>query len=282
VELWSEGNLIDNYDELYNSGTIVEWTRQVCEELRAAGLRQLLTTHFDKDYSNNLKFMKLETLPQIDYIVGDAYRAKNVTMLEQLTLQDEHLRQLRKPKLITEYGGSWAGADHPELEADLHAGLWGSFFARQAGTPMLWWHAYIHYECGYGHYLGFADFIKGEDPRRKGYAYASPRVVAGTDIEARAAGTATDRLLWVAKRPYMTRYPTPEKRASLPVAAVTVELANLRPGRFNVQWWDTLKGVRSEESVVVAEDGRLRLVVPALQVDVAAKISRQVEQGGAQ
>jgi len=282
VELWSEGNLIDNYGKLYNSGTIVEWTRQVCDDLRAAGLRQLLTTHFDEDYKSNLKYIKLGSLPQIDYIVGDAYRDGGMSMLEQLTLQDEKLRQLRKPRLITEYGGSWRGTSHPGLEADLHAGLWGSFFARQAGTPMLWWHAYIHYECGYGHYLGFANFIKGEEPRREGYAYKAPRVIAGKDIEARAAGTATDRLLWVATRAAMRSYPTPEKRASLPVVPVTVELTDLQPGRFLVQWWDTLEGVRSEESVVVAEDGRLRLVVPALQIDVAAKISRQVEKGGAQ
>ena len=280
IELWSEGNLVDDYDRLY-AGPIVGWTQRVARGLRTEGARQLLTTHFCGDYLNNLKFSRLNKLPELTYIVSDAYRDEKRTMTEHLQLHEQSLSHFGKPTLITEYGGSWRGSALDELEGDLHSGLWGSFFARQAGTPMLWWHAYVHYACGYGHYLGLARFMADVDPRHEGFEFRPLTVRASTELDAFEAGTSRERLLWVARKRDMKRFPAESDLGKRLVTGATLSLTGLEPGEYEIEWWNTLSGPLETLKQVVAEDGRLALQLPAFRPDIAAKI-RQLLKGEVQ
>ena len=280
MELWSEVDLIERFRNLYQSGALIDWTKKTIWRLRADGLRQLMTTHVSGNAATNVKFPKLQQLPEIDYVVGDAYRNPTVSMLDQLQLQDTQLRIFDKPRLITEYGGSWAGASYSELEGDLHAGLWGSLFTRQAGAPMLWWHAFIHYKCGYDHYRVFAAFMDGIDPRKDGFSYASPPLKSAGTCQAFAAGTPVERYVWVANKTYMKNFPSRSQRARIKTAAASVVLSGLKPGPFTVQWWNPMTGILSEETVTVPESGAINLRLPPFSTDVAAKMFHRGEKRG--
>ena len=272
VELWSEVDLVADFEQLYHSGTYIGWMKTVLPQLRESGLRQLTTTHVSGDYGTIQQFDRLFQLEAIDYVVGDAYRERNRSMIDQLRLQDSGLRRFRKPRLITEYGGNWAGSSHAELEADIHAGLWASLFTRQAGAPMLWWHAYIHYKSGYDHYRVFAQFMEEIDLRKPGISYTNPPVKGGRNCQALAVGTLEEQLLWVTGETDMKRFPSPRQRKQSKIRNASVQLKNLRPGCVTVQWWDPLEGVQSEAQARVAKNGTLELMLPPFRPDIAAKI----------
>ena len=242
----------------------------------------MLTTHFCGNYKNNIQYRKLQGLPQINYVVGDAYRDGDIAMSRQLRMQDTSLRFFDRPRLITEYGGSWAGASHAELEADIHTGLWGSLFARQAGTPMLWWHALIHHRIGYEHYRGFANFLEGIDFRKEGFKYVAPSIIRGRGQEAFSAGTPTERYLWVANASSGIRFPDKARADVTPIENVQVELTSLQPGAFTIEWWDTFAGAKARHSASVGADGVLSLRLPPYWPDIAAKIIKRDKAGGAE
>ena len=274
MELWSEVNLVDDYWVLYSSRAIVEWSRKVAIDLKKFGVRQLITTHFCGNHENNLKFHLLNDLDELTYVVSDAYRS-GLLMTEQLKLHNQHLARFMKPLLVTEYGGEWSGSSYKELEADVHAGVWASFFTQQAGSPMLWWHGFLQYVCGYKHHRGFSLFIDGADPRNKDFKFGTPSFPkGGSGLLAMEAGTAAERYIWVYRRRDMKYFPDDKQLQESKSTGVELSVRNLTPGSITVEFWDTFDG-RIESTVeTVAEDGSLQLSLPPFRPDIAVKLLR--------
>ena len=168
IELWSEVDLVTDFKKNYkeNNGIFERWHSATASDFKRLDQgKHLLCTHICGDYKNLLKYRRIEELPELDYIVGDAYRKPSIHFIDQMRLQAKYLNDFNRPVLATEYGGSWRGEGGGTLIADIHCGIWSSFFLEQAGTPFLWWHDYIHFNNLYKHYNGFAKFINGIDLR---------------------------------------------------------------------------------------------------------------------
>lgn len=168
IEFWSEMDLITDFKKNYteNTGIFERWQREAARDFHKMDQgKHLLCTHICGDYKRLLKYRRIEELPELNYIVGDAYRKTNIHFIDQMRLQSEHLNDFNRPVLITEYGSSSRGVGGEQLVADIHCGIWSSFFLEQAGTPFLWWHDYIYFNHLYKHFNGFAKFITGIDLR---------------------------------------------------------------------------------------------------------------------
>jgi hypothetical protein len=169
IELWSEVDLVTNHADIYNNGVSEKWHNDTAREFKKWSQgKQPVTTHTCGTYANTLRIEKLFRLPEIDFIVSDAYK-RRIPMVDYLK---EHIRQLKdlpqKPRLITEFG-LVSDKEIPLMRADLHSALWGSLFFGFAGVPFNWWHEFIHTRGHYRHFYGLSKFLKGYDPRGKNF-----------------------------------------------------------------------------------------------------------------
>ena len=252
VELWSEVDLVTNHAVIYDNGVSGKWHNDTAKYFKKWSQgRQPVTTHTCGTFKNTLKIEKLFRLPEIDFIVSDAYK-RRIPMVDYLK---EHIRQLKdlpqKPRLITEFG-LVSDKEVPLMRADLHGALWGSLFFGFAGAPFNWWHEFIHTRGHYHHFKGLSKYLKGYDPRGKRFIAAEHPVstqkerdatkdlmsyyVFGADkkpweiadfvreydkslllrvdkerIRAISFGDGKEEFVWVFKNKYMQLYPSDEE-----------------------------------------------------------------------
>lgn len=285
VEFWSEFNLITAFDRLYRRGEIEEWVGRAARQWREWDPWHLLTVHFSGDYENNIRYARVDALPEVDYVVSDAYRGGEVPMTEQMARHDAALAHFGKPLLITEYGGNWSGSSHNQMEADLHTGLWASFFTHQAGTPLLWWHAFVHRMNRYGHYRGLSRYLADVDPIGRDFQYRTATLTheGGEACErfvVLLAGTPDEEYAWIARRSELMSYRPDEARRPAADRAHRLTLSGLHARNYCAEWWDPLTGsIRESVPGLLPDAGTLTLAVPAVGRDVALKL-RPEPQGG--
>ncbi len=286
-ELWSEIDLITNHRDVYENGKSIEWHKMAADHFMSLDPgKHILTTHICSDYNNTMNHRKLYDLPEISYVVGDAYR-DNTPFVDHMLRHIERLRELKKPLLITEYGGSPHAGTFNRLEADLHAGLWSSFFCEQAGTPFLWWHDFIHDKNKYPHFKGFASFMKGIDPRNKNFTY-SQRTVSSTEgpintaYSSLAAGNQNEYYAWVFKKSPMEQYPDdPASVELLQNHKITLKVG-AQSGNYKVEFYDTMTGLVIRTDIFPAVNGDLEIKLPPFKIDIALKAFAEKAAAGPQ
>lgn len=281
IELWSEVNLTEAHDQVYNNNSIIEWHKKAANHFNGLNQgRHPLTTHTCGDYNNTIKYQNYYHMDEMDYIVGDAYR-DHTPFADHMVQHIERLRFLKKPLLVTEYGGSPFGNSYANLEADLHAGLWSSLFTEQAGTPFLWWHDFIHKKGKYKHFKGFSTFMAGIDPRNKDFSFLQLPVLKGEtaddSLSCMLTGNKKELYVWIYNKAQMTVYP--EDISSVPQnTGCHIQVKNLRKGSYLVEFFDTITGVKIN-SILVYSDAvdPVKINIPPFKIDIAIKLLWQGE-----
>jgi hypothetical protein len=281
IELWSEINLVAGHASAYADGTSVKWHKDEGEYFNSLDMgKHLLTTHFCADYNMQIQHKRLYELPELAYVVGDAYRADNVPFLDLMKRHSEALKFFKKPVLITEYGQP---ANQTILEADLHAGLWSSFFKEQAGTPFIWWHEFIHSMKHYNHYKGFSMFMKGIDPRNKDFSFKEVNIQRQTGPEIKqpdpengcyVTGNKNEIYGWVFNLKYMMNYPE-EMSMLVPFKGCFTMVDIPAVGQdYKLSFFDTISGDEISSSTVKVKAVPFRIDIPEFKIDVAFKMKR--------
>ncbi|MFZ2655620.1 MAG: DUF5060 domain-containing protein [Victivallales bacterium] len=282
-EFWSEIDLVTSHGDVYKNDKSVEWHRMAADHFISLDSgKHILTTHTCGDYNNPFNHRKFYELPELSYVVGDAYRDKT-PFVEHMIKHTEKLRELKKPLLITEYGGNPHGGSFSGLEADLHAGLWSSFFCEQAGTPFLWWHDFIHDKGKYQHFKGFSMFMKGIDPRNKNFTFPELPVVSkdgavNSEYRCLSAGNQKEYYAWVFRKTYMETYPD-DDAAIEPFKDLVIVLKGFpRNDGFKIDFLDTMTGGIVRTDLVDASDnGNLRIELPPFKIDIALKVRPETQ-----
>ncbi|MBI2927661.1 MAG: DUF5060 domain-containing protein [Verrucomicrobia bacterium] len=179
-----------------------------------------------------------------------------------------------KPHLMGEFGIDWRAPD-AKYDAEgrgvnLHNGLWASALSGNAGGAMIWWwDNYVHPSKLYGHFTPlrkFADTVPWTADEWK------PLETDGSRVN--LCGLVHDRtaILW-AQNPEHNWKNAFEKKPVSAVPSHEVILRGLPTGRYTVEWWDTWKGEVTKRESAECVEGKLRLTLPDLQTDVAARIT---------
>lgn len=271
VELWSELDLVHNYNNLLKDGSMVRWIIRTRKEYwEMAQLKHLLTVHYCGTFHNILGREQVFSKTGVTHYAGDAYRDTRQAISDHLA--DYRNRMKRNvPLMLTEYGGHSSIASRREqILADIHFGLWGGMFARLAGTPMLWWHDVIHRNNYYFHYAGFNKFFKGIDLRGKQLDYYSPQV--NTKL-CKAMGVTADSGIygWGYRQEFARAYPLKEP---LPIHGVDFVLPDVPAGKWKYRWFDTLQGEIYSGIIEQKKRGPLVLQAPPFAVDIAYRLER--------
>ncbi len=275
IELWSEVDLVTEHRKYYENGISIEWHDKAARNLKNMSQgRHLVTTHTCSDYNKTYEHRKLFQLDSIDYVVSDAYR-KDDPIIDLMRAHTETLRELGKPMLITEYGGTPQGNNFENLEADLHAGIWASFFLEHAGTPFLWWHDFIHRLDKYSHFKGFSAFIDGIDLRGKEFSRAEHTVFRPDGSPAKkynsfSISSARETYFWIYDSACMVEYP-PDMEDISPVKDHYLKLNDIAPGTYLAEFYNTITGEKTLNALVYS-DGNAKIPLPPFKVDLAVKM----------
>jgi len=289
VEMWSEIDLTMSQMafgvNMENGHPLqIAWHKEMIAELkRIDPYGHVVTTHYSANFHRIDPFMA--SLKELDYIVSDAYRGEyNVSPKMSagliMRMHAAHCAQWRKPTFVTEYGGNPYGADRPMLEADLHSGIWGSYMSTQAGSPLLWWFDYIDRENRYFHFKALAAFHKGEDRRGKNLQQAelaitgAPVAVEGvTGLAAMCLKGENMAYAWVYDNNQMLRISPDAAARSYSGAGITIP--GLAPGKYNIEFWDTYKGIILSTVPVTNTAGSVQVPLPEFKRDIALKVKLQ-------
>ena len=310
--LFSELEFTEEYypsydmEEQFPSINIDNWHSEMAPFLKSIDpSRHLVATH----YSHPMHGVSTLKRPEIDVATSNAYSAfaelaENPTheydtprrdagaALSSFWSGNEFLpgfHSYNKPAMVEEQGRHWIGIDRRRinntkvtLDADLHAGLWGSMVQPLAGATGYWWWLHLHFDNRYADYAALARFMKGEDMRpAKGETSLEPfyRIIPSPEGE-----SLRGRALKSSKRAYIWVYheSTPLGREVPPVAGATLKIGGLDAGEYNVEFWDTYKGVITEQRdcKIEMEGGKpasLSLPLPIVTRDLAIKIKPKVK-----
>lgn len=301
--LCSELEFTEEYEQCVkndskNAPNIDQWHREMSAFLRANDLNtHLITTHFSHPNRGESTFQ----LPEIEIATSNAYSAFEElnekrafdakafdasAALSAFWSGNQDIRGFHiydKPALVEEQGRHWMGGDKGhahntkiQLDADLHAGLWGSMVQPLGGATGYWWWLHLHFDKGYSDYKALARFMHGEDMRPAAGETEFEPVFRRIEP---FSGTLLGRALKSNRRVYAWIYhcKTPLGEATPDIIGGTIRISGLNPGRYKIEFWDTYTGEISEKrEVTIPVDGvqskPLLLELPVVKRDLAIKI----------
>ncbi|MBN1429164.1 MAG: DUF5060 domain-containing protein [Anaerolineae bacterium] len=283
-EWWNEINWTPINDEM-----LVPWIQEMDAYLAERDPYAHLTTE-----SGHGTQSSIWQLPEMDiptrhlYATTDMYRS-SIGAYQDLT---EAIQG--KPLLFAEFGYSSSeetNAPYLSNGEHLHNGLWAPVFNGFAGTGMYWWwDTYVDPQNQWYHFKGISEFFRDEDLST--YTPMGILDISGPDGEPAAAkGMGLSRsdsiLIWlrndvytgedsqaayedaiIAKAADNYSYDPPDAEGQ------TITLSGVANGAYTVQWFDPQTAEWLDEETVTAKNGTLVIVVPTLDKDLAAKISR--------
>jgi len=274
-EFWSEVNLSGGPGRRGRTQDQTQWHIEMADHAKLLDpWKHLVTTHYSGSYNTiNVDLMKQ---PEMDYLAFNAYCPPG-DLIPLLRRSSVGTSYMRKPSLVTEYGGMWYGATMGELEACVHSGLWAAFMTNLAGGPLIWWTDFVEKYHAYDHYLAFANYVAGEDKRGRALKTSKASLGSGKKADLRSMVLANHRMLyaWVYSDSAMTSIP--EEPKEIP-KGTSFTYTGLEAGDYKVEYWDTYKGcITSQEEVTVNKKQRLTLRLPAFQNDLALKVKRIID-----
>src|SRR6185369_9671160 len=119
--------------------------------------------------------------------------------------------------------GDFNAAAAPCLDADVHAGLWGTWMTEGGGTPLMWWYDFIDQNNLYTYYGAFSKYIAGEDRRGLKGVMKGPH--GGNKLDNQSYQWPTGAYMWVYDPKAM--YSMPPEGAGHHFDTVTEQIAGL-------------------------------------------------------
>lgn len=269
-KLFSEIDLTGTRYDFYTQPVVAEWHREMCAYLKQIDpYRHLTTTHWMLSYARINA--AIAGLPELDVLTTDAYYQGGGTaqLLDMLRGGNAFAEAVRKPLLITEYGGSPHADTMGNLIRQAHLGIWTGFFNEAPASPMFWWFALVEEKNLYPLYTALWRFTDGEDRRGlvPGQRQLGDKPVAVSELRG------ADRLLaWGFDAAY---YLSEQENAPAAVYTDAVfETPPLQPGSYTLELWDVAEGRVLETRPLAISQGQtaLSIPLPPFSRDFALKI----------
>jgi hypothetical protein len=141
-----------------------------------------------------------------------------------------------------------------------------------AGTPLLWWFQFIESDDQYGNFKGLAAFHKGEDRRGQGMVQTVPTFPSPHyDLAALALQNPKKAYVWVYAQTSTESWPSAARTGTV-FKGTSILLANMTPGKYRVEVWDTHKGEIITQSDLTAQGSSLTIPLPEFRIDCAVKV----------
>jgi hypothetical protein len=277
---FTEEYWLNAYDRGERSPKTSRWHRVMVEFVKQLDHgRHLVTTHFSHPHRGQITWSQNHGL---DYVQSNAYTTfwfpgfggnghigSGQGAPHALRVYFErYMKKFNRPVIVGEWGGHWMRNETPVLEGELRTGCWGAACTGLSGNTGFWWWPYIHFGKNYQPYAAVARFMRGEDRRGLDLSDANVSVLADQG-RLRAVGVANNRRADV----YVYGRTAPMSLHNVvPVSGADLLLQGLADGTYKVEFWDCAEGRPTGTRQVTSTNGRLRVDLPRVSIDVALKI----------
>ncbi len=271
-KLFTEIDLTGTRRGWYTDYTVTNWHRDTARYLKLRDPhRHLVTTHWSDNYAKARQSPMLAGLKELDLLTLDAYYTSQLGAQRLYNLVESTMtyqQQMRKPCIITEFGGTpWADT-LPHILQQLHLGLWQGFFRGFAVSPSLWWFPLVEEHGLYQEYAALRAFSKGV--RRRGKRSRRFRLEGGLEqIELRDKN---ELLVWIFDSSYFfyNNRLQAEPRMQTDTA---IMVQGMQPGNYRAEFWNCRTGQTiGRESLEIKTSGSAALRLPDFRGDIAIKI----------
>jgi hypothetical protein len=154
---------------------------------------------------------------------------------------------------------------------DFHNAIWASALSGSSGTVLFWWWDRLDRRNVYPQYRPLAEFLADVPWTTAGL---KPTSATLSTEQVRLVGLqGPDRAyLWLFNPQAAWSSVVIEHVTPAPISGATLDIKDLAPGTYRVQWWDTSQGKTVKEERLSSSAGILRTDVPTFARDVACKI----------
>lgn len=308
LEQWSEVDLVASAWKVRKD--MIKWHKMTANDIKQTTQAPFLTaTHICGEIGNLMGWKDLAIdPPELTHVCCDAYRNARIPIVNQMQLHQDRIASVLKPVLITEYGGTNAAGGWSQLKADIHGGVWAALFTRHAGTPLLWWHDFIHINNEYAHFKGFSNYLKGIDLTKGQLEYGILSVSSRPMVhpqpflqplreslpgriqklffprpELSGLFLKQDQKIlygWFYNVSELKNYRNEQMEVPLSRRIVLYPKTSLAKGLYLVRWFDTMSGEAVSSSFLdYSAGGKLHIKAPDIRLDLAFKVF-PVGEGG--
>ena len=140
---------------------------------------------------------------------------------------------------------------------------------------MFWWWERLDEQDVYKHYKPLSGFLSG---------------ISLAGLKTTTAKTSNDRLrvlgyqdkdrayFWLSDKQATWWSQVVDKKKPDSIEGATIEITGLKPGRYSVEWWDTIESKTVGRMSISLSGNTVSVSVPTFRSDVACKVVRTDEQ----
>lgn len=204
----------------------------------------------------------------------EEFKDEVAVVLDKTRFLREHAPN--KPALIGEFGlatPKWGLSEYMKQDSEgvhFHNSLWASAFAGASGTAIFWWWDQLDRQDAYNHYQPLSAFLA--DVSFAGLEHLQAK--ASGDIRLLGYQGNDCAYVWLFNPQATWWNLVVEKRQPAQIKDATIEVQELQPGNYRVEWWHTYQGRIIKKESVSFDGGSLHLTVPPFSRDIACKIVR--------
>jgi hypothetical protein len=267
-EMSNEVDLVSEYAK--HKEEVRDWHLRCAKTIRRFDPNpHMLTTNFAQASREEM----ILSLPEISYSSTNHYRVNIVEEMRRKIFPQK--AEFRKPAIMTECGQDFRGSTPESTVRYLHIGLWSTYMMPFGASGMPWWWDFIDDRNLYHLFTPLTRFAEGEDRRNRGLEMTDG--VAEHDPGRRVEGLSVLALrnnhegyFWVYEEG-LERSEGDALFEPYPREGTGLRIGGLRPGRYQVEFWDTWEGGKRSELTAEVKDGTLRAPIPTFTSDIAGK-----------
>jgi hypothetical protein len=190
----------------------------------------------------------------------------------------------KKPALLSEFGladDRWGLSPYMRQDKKLihfHNSLWASALSGLSGTALFWWWEQLDVMDAYHHYRPLSAFLADVPFTTAHLRHASAKV-SGDQVRVVGLQGSDCAYLWLSSSQAKWSDQVIDSREPDVIKGATLDIENLSPGFYYIQWWDTYEGKIVEQSGVSVSESPLRTTAPDFSRDIACKVTNQSHGG---
>ncbi len=285
-EWWNEVN----FTPFADPNLLRPWLKEMTAYMRTVDPYHHLTSISYSDANDP----RIISMPELDMLQQHLYSAYDprISMPKALReMGNGTTRSPEKPVLFTEFGYSGSGEQPTRFDNEgiqFHNGLWAATFTGYASAAMYWWwDNYIEPNHYWYHLKGLSQFLADQDLSLLAPWQAD---VLTNTVQVSALGKEDVALVWLRSASFSvdviesefrmaTMFNKPgdaDWKVNFPSRKdITVQLIAMKAGTYRVGWYDTRTDNLVASQSAAAVDGRLEIIAPAFERDIAAKVIYQ-------
>lgn len=165
--------------------------------------------------------------------------------------------------------------DKDKRQINMHEVLWSGLFSGAIGSGMpWWWDEQVDYPNVYFWFRGLANFAQDVKWTTEDFIVKEPQYYEAMDLRIRRLMGKKTHLIWLQNLNWTWWNVAQGTQPIVPVKESQITIHDVAAGNYEVEFWDTEKGVVMNMTKATSMDSSLKLVIPRIQTDMALKLKR--------